>query len=116
MQVERSVVTDNVVSAGATARVDGMSGESVRFTDFKDARIALRPDKAGDLDDVVVRDVSMFRAERMDDDRWWICCYLGDDGDRIAWDITGDASIFMDITELPEQDVTYEHGSITEVR
>lgn len=32
-------------------------------------------DKRGDLDDIVVTDVSMFRMERMDSGQFWIRCY-----------------------------------------
>lgn len=55
-------------------------------------RIALRPDArlqggrpGGELDDVVVKDVSMFRAEMMDDKSLWMCCYFPDSGERISF-------------------------------
>lgn len=50
--------------------------------------IALRmDDQRPDLcDDIVVKDVEMFRAEDMGD-FWWLCCYLPG-GDRITWHIT----------------------------
>ena len=32
-------------------------------------------DANGDLDDIVVNDVSMFRMERMDDGAFWLRCY-----------------------------------------
>jgi hypothetical protein len=32
-------------------------------------------DERGDLDDIVVTDVSMFRMERMDSGQFWIRCY-----------------------------------------
>lgn len=31
--------------------------------------------EGGDLDDIVLNDVSMFRMERMDDGLFWIRCY-----------------------------------------
>ncbi|MEJ7763859.1 MAG: hypothetical protein WKF86_00020 [Acidimicrobiales bacterium] len=47
-------------------------------------RIALRPlSDAADpdlMDDVVIRDVSMFRAEQMDSNSWWVACYLAGTG------------------------------------
>lgn len=41
-----------------------------------EARVELRDDTDGCLDDVVVRDVPMFRLERMSRNQWWGCCYL----------------------------------------
>lgn len=32
-------------------------------------------DKDGDLDDIVIENVSMFRMERMNDNCFWIRCY-----------------------------------------
>lgn len=51
----------------------------------RDYQIALRHDDLG-LDDVVVKDVSMFRMERMDDDHVWLCCYLTD-GQQITFNL-----------------------------
>lgn len=48
-------------------------------------QIALRHDDLG-LDDVVVKDVEMFRMERMSAKNVWLCCYLTD-GQRIDFDI-----------------------------
>lgn len=51
-------------------------------------RLALRNDSKGELDDVFVRDVSMFRAEMMSDKELWLCCYLdgtGVESDRITF-------------------------------
>lgn len=91
-----------------------------------DYRIALRPDlDRGDpmehdtlLDDIVVKDVPMFRAEDMGD-HWWVCCYLGDDGthDRICWSVRARKKgvIEWTTTEYPT-DVTYEHALNTTVR
>jgi len=81
------------------------------MTSEPEYRIALRPDHEGQLDDVVVRDVTMFRMEDMGDS-WWLCCYLDGGDDRICWDInhrTGRAVV----TEWPEGDITYEPGSMT---
>ncbi len=63
-----------------------------RFNGRLPYRIALRPDdpEADNsepgvrMDDIVVTDVTMFRAEDLGDS-WWFCCYLNDDGDRIAF-------------------------------
>lgn len=51
----------------------------------REYQIALRHDDLG-LDDVVVKNVRMFRMERMDDDRVWLCCYLTD-GQSIDFDL-----------------------------
>lgn len=62
-------------------------------------RIRLDADTYGDLDDVVVRDVSMFRAERMNADTWWVCCYL-DGNERITWNVTVvDGRLQFDLVE-----------------
>jgi len=42
-------------------------------------RIALRRHDDADpdlMDDVVINDVSMVRAEQMDHNSWWVCCYM----------------------------------------
>jgi hypothetical protein len=69
------------------------------------AQLALRRRADGSLDDVVVRDVQMFRAEMLDDGRLWLCCYLpgtGVDQDRIAFEVVarGDR-IELKVTESP---------------
>ena len=67
------------------------------------------------LDDIVVRNVAMFRAEAMDDGEWWVCCYLGEEvGDeRITWSVTAKCRprrIEWNTTEYPmAADVVYEH-------
>lgn len=84
-------------------------------------RIALRPDVDGEdplnprtlMDDIVVRDVAMFRAEQMDVHSWWVCCYLNNDSqDRICWAVEASARpkrINWWTTEYPEEPVVYEH-------
>lgn len=79
--------------------------------------IALRPyaDERGIeadelLDDIVVNDVSCFRAEDMDGKHWFACCYLRG-GERIAFWLTAKKHplrIEWVATELPEGDFTYE--------
>lgn len=76
----------------------------------EDYRIALRPDSDGDLDDVVIKDVSMFRAEDMGE-TWWLCCYLDASDDRIAFSFDK-ATSALDVTEYPMGSHTYEKGSI----
>jgi hypothetical protein len=84
-------------------------------------RIALRPDVDGEdpyspdtlMDDIVVRDVKMFRAEQMDTHEWWVCCYLDDESsDRICWWVTAKARprrIEWVTTEFPNAGHVYEH-------
>ena len=87
----------------------------------RDYRIAIRPDDWNDdpmeyrtrMDDIVVRNVSMFRAEQMDTHTWWVACYLNDDsGDRICWNVTAGARprrIDWTTCEYPQEPVVYEH-------
>lgn len=90
----------------------------------KDYRIALRPfrdlrERDGekhspdDLDDIVVQDVSMFRAEMMDKGVLWMCCYLPgctDPQERITfWVRAKRGRLTIVCTEQPSQsEVTYE--------
>ena len=84
-----------------------------------DYRIALRPDVHGEdpmkfdtlLDDIVVSDVPMFRAEQMHESNWWVACYLDDTHDRICWSVTAKSRplrIEWRTTEWPDV-ATYEH-------
>jgi hypothetical protein len=52
-------------------------------------QMALRPDSQfpDELDDIVVKDVTMFRAEAMDDGIWWLCCYFAN-GESISFNVT----------------------------
>lgn len=70
-------------------------------------QIALRHDDLG-LDDVVVKDVSMFRMERMNTDRVWLACYLTD-GQQIMFSLWAeDGIVKYEATDLPS--VVYEIG------
>lgn len=77
-------------------------------------RVALRPDDSDALDDVVVCDVSMFRAELMSDRDMWLCCYLpgtGTEHDRVAFAVRAvgkHARLEFSVTEHPFGDVSYE--------
>ena len=42
-------------------------------------------DNKGELDDVVVIDVEMFRFERMDEGLWWMRCYRNSKPDIVFW-------------------------------
>lgn len=76
-----------------------------------DYRIALRPDHTGELDDVVVKDVEMFRMERMDADHIWLCCYLKGSEERITFHLTAKGWIWEQVGERPAG-VVYEPGSM----
>lgn len=76
-----------------------------------DYRIALRPDDSGQLDDTVVKGVSMFRAEIMDNNTLWMCCYLEGSDERITFCVRG-KNLRYDVTEHPHGDFPYEKGSI----
>ncbi len=88
----------------------------------QDYRIALRPDwrektdpmrHETRLDDIVVRNVAMFRAEQMDTHSWWVCCYLDHDTmDRICWNVSANARpkrLDWVTTEYPASSLVYEH-------
>lgn len=76
------------------------------------SRLALRTDQEGLLDDVVVRDVSMFRAEMLTSNTLWLCCYLpgtGVDGDRIAFEVTARGNeLHFRVSEEPSGKVSSE--------
>jgi hypothetical protein len=69
-------------------------------------QIALRHDDLG-LDDVVVKDVAMFRMERMDDDYVWLACYLAD-GQEIVFDLWREGKTIKYKARVPLPDVEYE--------
>ena len=50
--------------------------------------MALRPegDDPDVMDDIVVKDVSMFRAEAMSEKDWWLCCYFAN-GERVTFNM-----------------------------
>lgn len=74
-----------------------------------DYQIALRHDDMG-LDDVVVKDVAMFRMERMDDDYVWLACYLVD-GQEIVFDLWREKKKILYKTREPLPNVVYEEKS-----
>jgi hypothetical protein len=71
-----------------------------------DYQIALREDDLG-LDDVVVKDVEMFRMERMDNDAVWLCCYLAD-GQDIHFDLWLEGKTIKYKAREPLPRATYE--------
>lgn len=87
-------------------------------------RVALRPyrnlttldgktHEPDDLDDIVVSDVSMFRAEMMDHKTLWMCCYLpglADEHERITfWVRARKGRLTIVCTEQPsDSEVAYE--------
>ncbi|HEY7192944.1 MAG TPA: hypothetical protein VH439_04310 [Gemmatimonadales bacterium] len=77
-----------------------------------DDRMALRRAGAGSLDDVFVKDVSMFRAEMLDSDHLWLCCYLpgtGLDGDRVTFEVVARGNrLEFTVVEMPSDSVSVE--------
>lgn len=70
-------------------------------------QIALRHDSRG-LDDVVVKDVAMFRMERMGGSYVWLACYLRD-GQEIVFDLHADKRGLVTYSARePLPDVVYE--------
>jgi hypothetical protein len=74
--------------------------------------MALRRTADGSLDDVLVGSVSMFRAEMLDRDHLWLCCYLpgtGMDGDRVTFEVLArDGALAFEVVEMPSGAVTVE--------
>jgi hypothetical protein len=83
--------------------------------------IALRPyrdnvetDGTSLLDDIVVNDVTCFRAEDMTGKAFWAACYFAN-GERLCFWVTAKSRplrIEWIATEWPEGDFTYEPGSV----
>lgn len=73
----------------------------------REYRVALRAREPGgeELDDVVVKDVSMFRMEQMERGVWWACCYLeGNVEGRLAFHIRYDKQardVVVTVSERP---------------
>lgn len=68
-------------------------------------RMTLAIDSTGKLDDVVVSEVSAFRAEMMSKGHLWLACYLpntGVDGDRITFEVIAKGSrLEFTVGEMP---------------
>lgn len=81
---------DPVTAAMKFVRRYPKTMERLRESELKDAGQlepvgdVFRHDDQGELDDVVVRDVEMFRLEYMDTRGVWLCCYKPD-GRRVSF-------------------------------
>lgn len=69
--------------------------------------MALRPrhDDPDLMDDIVVKDVTMFRAEAMDDDVWWMACHFAN-GEQVTFHVTAQARpkrIEFSVTDTPAE-------------
>ena len=85
-------------------------------------RIALRDDSHGDLDDVVVNRVEMFRAEMMSDTELWMCCYFPGSDERLTFNVRATRrkgrKLALEFTavETPHgHGFTYEDGALPAV-
>lgn len=82
--------------------MDGSTGQQ--------PRLALRGE--GNLDDVVVGDVSMFRAEMLNPRTLWLACYLpgtGVEHDRITFEVSARGGrLDFRVVEEPEGHVLRE--------
>ena len=89
------------------ANVHGMATD-----DQREPRMALRRGNSRLLDDVFVRDVSLFRAEMMDQRRLWMSCDLegtGADGDRVTFLVTARGNrLVFEVEEQPAGNVLLE--------
>ena len=78
-----------------------------RARDERTPRMALRPrqDSDEELDDIVVKEVEMFRAEAMSNTVWWMCCYFRN-GERVTFHVGIDAKpkrVHVSATEMPAE-------------
>jgi len=82
----------------------------------KEYRIALRPGRLGELDDVVVCNVKMFRMERMSNNYWWLACYFDNGDEDLVFGISAKrAEVRAYVESFPRgPEFTYEPGSIGE--
>lgn len=71
--------------------------------------MALRPHVDGSMDDVVVKDVEMFRAEQMDTGTLWMACYFRN-GERITFHVQAQRKndLRYDVGEMPEEWVDWD--------
>ncbi|WP_083267967.1 hypothetical protein [Lentzea guizhouensis] len=80
--------------------------------DGPEPRMALRRGNGSLLDDVSVRDVSLFHAEMMDQRTLWIGCYLegtGVEHDRVTFMVTARGNrLVFEVVEQPEGNVPLE--------
>jgi hypothetical protein len=67
-------------------------------------RVELRPDANGDLDDLVIDNVSMVHMEAMGKNVWWIGLYFGDTNDRVTFDVraTKKRGLVFTLIETPD--------------
>jgi hypothetical protein len=74
--------------------------------------MALRPDHRfpDEMDDIVVNDVKMFRAEAMDDDAWWMACYFANGEEVRFWVGIGKnpKRIVVSVTDKPAQWIDWD--------
>lgn len=74
------------------------------MTDTSYARERWDPDENGQLDDIVLPAVKLFRMERMDNDHWWIGLYTEDER-QIHLDITMDQA-GIQVTKREDTELT----------
>ncbi len=91
------------IAQGYLAEITRLRAENARLREALEQaavpKIALRRDEQGELDDIVVEPVEMFRMEFMTDNSLWIACYLPR-GDCIAWQLLG-KNLKLTLTEEP---------------
>jgi hypothetical protein len=123
------IIMSNHTPAKVIARL-AMTGEGQKILDkvmneldkeAKEAlpKIALRNDTHDKLDDVVVENVEMFRAEMMSDQSLWIACYLLN-GEQIAFHVcvggkNSRAPLDFSCTDYPAY-VDWDSGEIKNYR
>ena len=103
-ELEYERVTSRATIAALTAENAELRAEIERLRGAKLQRVELRPDDHGELDDLVIDDVTMVHMERMDTNVWWIGLYFGGKGDRITFDVraTRKNGLVFKVIETPE--------------
>lgn len=114
-RVEAAVKVQNLREQLAEAEKELQVAEAEGYYD-----IALRPDDPAEprrMDDIVVRNVAMFRAEQMDKNWWWVSCIFADeDGnlkDELVFDVYARSKptrIDWMLRDRPQGEFIYEDG------
>jgi len=107
-------------SARASSAEDAPNPGAPQSSEPATPAMALRPDSRfpDEMDDIVVKDVEMFRAEAMDDDAWWMCCYFAN-GERVSFHVGLAAKpkrVVISVTETPPvwTDIDAERSFVSE--
>lgn len=86
---------------------EDFAGELAQARRERTPVMALRPDDRfpDEMDDIVVKDVTMFRAEAMSDTGWWMACYFANGEQVTFWIGIGKAPkrVVVSVTDTPPE-------------